>query len=195
MPAPTADALPSPSERGRALLALARAALASAVSGAPVPLPEAPWMGAEGACFVTLRKGGELRGCIGSLEARRPLGADVVANATSAALHDGRFEPLSPDELGDVTVEVSELTPLEPLAELSEAQAAALLRPGVDGVLLEQAWHRGTFLPQVWDQLPEPSEFLRQLKRKAGLPADRPWPAGTRLFRYQVVKHAEESPP
>ena len=121
---------------------------------------------------MTLRREGELRGCIGTVDAWRPLGEDVRANAVAAAFHDPRFPPLARDEFDDTSIEVSLLGPHEPVPASDEAQALATLRPGVDGVLLECGRRRATFLPQVWEQLPEPREFLRALKRKAGLAGD-----------------------
>jgi AmmeMemoRadiSam system protein A len=151
----------------------------------------AEWLEHPGASFVTLTKGGDLRGCIGSLEAHRPLAEDVRANAVAAAFRDPRFMPLSREEFGDIRVEVSLLSPTEPLAAGSEAEALAALRPGVDGVVFEYAHHRSTFLPQVWEQLPQPAEFLAHLKRKAGLPQDF-WAADVRLSRYTVSKWKEQ---
>lgn len=138
-----------------------------------------------GACFVTLTQRGRLRGCVGSLEARRSLLADVQANAVAAALQDTRFAPLTLKELPITDIEVSVLSPMQDLAFESEADALAQLRPGVDGVVFEFGHHRSTFLPQVWEQLPDARDFMAQLKRKAGLPADF-WDAGVRLQRYTV---------
>lgn len=175
-------------KRGRALLAIARDAIAHQLLGTP----ERGWPGFDppGAAFVTLRLGGELRGCIGSLEPRRSLAEDVRHNAVSAAFHDPRFPPLSAKELADVEIEVSELTPLEPLGCASEAEALAALRPFEDGVLIEHGRHRATFLPQVWEQLPEPADFLRRLKEKAGLPPGF-WHPELRVYRYAVRKWEE----
>ena len=131
-----------------------------------------------------------MRGCIGSLEARRTLLADVQANAVAAALHDPRFAPLAVHALEHTEVEVSLLSPMQPLAFASEAEALAQLRPGVDGVLFEFGARRSTFLPQVWEQLPAPDAFMAQLKRKAGLPADF-WAGEVRLQRYTVAKWKE----
>jgi AmmeMemoRadiSam system protein A len=177
--------------RGQLLAALARGAIASRLALPVEPLLELPdWLRAPGAVFVTLHLGGALRGCIGSLAARRPLLDDLLSNATSAAFGDPRFPPLSRPELAQVTVAVSELGPLDPLTEESEEQARAALRPRQAGVVLEHGGHRGTFLPQVWAQIPEPAEFLRQLKRKAGLAPDF-WSAEMRLSRYAVAEHTE----
>ena len=144
----------------------------------------------SGACFVTLTQAGELRGCIGTIDPHRPLGEDVRANARAAALRDPRFAPLTAQELDQTRIEVSVLTPREELAFTSQADALRQLRPGTDGIVLEFGAHRGTFLPQVWDQLPTPDQFMAALLRKAGLPQGF-WAPGVRLFRYQVRKSSE----
>ncbi len=163
---------------------------ASAASGAR---QDDAWLRAPGACFVTLMHAGRLRGCIGSVRARRPLGEDVRANARAAALADPRFPPLAAHELAATRIEVSLLSAPVPLLVRDEAEALAALRPGTDGVILEmRGGERSTFLPQVWDSLPSPREFLGQLKRKAGLPADF-WSADLHLFRYTVMHWQEPS--
>lgn len=179
---------PRDEERGRALLAIAREAIAHALLGSR----ERAWpdFAEPGASFVTLRLGGELRGCIGSLEAHRPLAEDVRCNAVAAALRDPRFPPLSAAELGSLSIEVSELTPIEPIVWSSQSEALAALRPFEDGVVLEHGPHRATFLPQVWEQLPQPADFLRRLAEKAGLPAGF-WHPELRLYRYGVRKWEE----
>lgn len=178
-------------ERGRVLTQLARASIARAL-GEPVDEPPRPdWLKAPGAVFVTLTRNGELRGCIGSLEARRSLEEDVVENARMAAFGDPRFAPLTRAELNDTRVEVSVLSHAEPIRFSDEEDALKQLRPGVDGVILEYGRHRATFLPQVWQQLPEPREFMAHLKRKASLPADF-WADGVRLYRYTVEKYEED---
>jgi AmmeMemoRadiSam system protein A len=123
-----------------------------------------------GATFVTLTQQGRLRGCIGSLEAHRPLAQDVRENAQAAAFRDPRFTPLAVEEFEFTSVEVSLLTPALPMAFRDEADFMAQLRPGVDGIVFQYGRHRSTFLPQVWESLPEPVQFMQQLKRKAGLP-------------------------
>ncbi len=187
---------PAAEERGKVLLRIARAALAQALgSPQPVPLPvinpDDPWLREPGATFVTLRRAdGELRGCVGSIEAHRPLAEDVAHNAVAAAFHDGRFPPLAPRELAEISLEVSLLSHPEPLPALSEAEALRLLRPGIDGVILEYRGSRGTFLPQVWEQLPTPRAFLDHLATKAGLPRGF-WAPEVRLSRYTVRKWEE----
>ena len=178
---------------GELLLPIARAAIASALGlGAQAP-EDASCLQEPGACFVTLTQRGQLRGCIGSLEARRSLLADVKANAVAAALQDPRFAPLTPGELALTRVEVSLLSPLQEMHFASEADALAQLRPGIDGVVFSFGRHRSTFLPQVWEQLPGAAEFMAQLKRKAGLAADF-WDPAVRLQRYSVAKWQEVSP-
>jgi AmmeMemoRadiSam system protein A len=137
------------------------------------------------ASFVSLHLGPELRGCIGSLEARRPLALDVAHNAHAAAFRDPRFPPVSADECKRLSLEISLLTPAEPLAFGSEAELLAQLAPMVDGLILEERGRRGTFLPVVWEMLPEPRDFLAQLKRKAGLPAGY-WSDSLRAWRYRT---------
>lgn len=179
-----------PIEAGLVLLPIARAAIASALGQHRVANEDAVWLKEPGACFVTLTQNGQLRGCIGSLEARRSLLEDVKANALAAAFHDPRFAPLSESELDLTDLEVSVLSPTQALRFVSESNALQQLRPGIDGVLLEYGHHRGTFLPQVWDQLPDRAEFLAHLKRKAGLAIDF-WDDEITLKRYTVHKWAE----
>lgn len=177
-------------EQGKILLKLARDAIAEQF-GTPLPdAPDAPWLAAPGATFVTLTQHGDLRGCIGSLQAYRPLLQDIRANAVAAAFRDPRFEPLRESELAHTSVEVSLLSPSQAVTFDSEDSALAQLRPGVDGVIFEYAHYRSTFLPQVWEQLPTPEVFMAQLKRKAGLPGDF-WAPEVRLSRYTVEKWKE----
>jgi len=176
---------------GRELLTLARSAIAARF-GQVVATATAsdPALTAPGATFVTLTQQGHLRGCIGSLEAWRPLAEDVRENARAAAFRDPRFPPLAADELAQTRVEVSLLSPAAPLRFSSEADALARLQPGIDGVILECAGRRATFLPQVWEQLPEPRTFIAHLKQKAGLPADF-WDPQMQLAIYHVEKWKE----
>lgn len=177
-------------ERGAVLLAIARATIAKALGFDAWADEVSPWLGEKGATFVTLLLDNELRGCVGSLAAERALREDVKSNALGAAFRDTRFAPLSREEFTLVKVEVSELSSLEPIACATEDEARALLRPGVDGVVLEYGGRRGTFLPQVWDSLPQPERFLAHLKVKAGLPATF-WESGIKLSRYTVQKWKE----
>jgi AmmeMemoRadiSam system protein A len=135
------------------------------------------------ASFVTLEKEGKLRGCIGSLEAWRPLTVDVAENAFAAAFRDPRFPPLRGDEAADLAIHLSLLTPAVAMVFNSEADLLDQLQPGVDGLILAEGPRRGTFLPSVWAELPTPQLFLAQLKRKAGLAADY-WSPGVRVWRY-----------
>jgi AmmeMemoRadiSam system protein A len=177
-------------DQGPTLLAIARAAIAEQLGVPALSFDTPEWLNEPGATFVTLTYAGALRGCIGSLVAERALRADVESNAFAAAFRDPRFPPLSAREYRAIEVEVSLLSPMQPFAVESETQALTLLRPGVDGVLLEYGRRRGTFLPQVWEQLPEPHAFLAHLKQKAGLPADF-WADEVRLSRYTVTKWRE----
>lgn len=178
---------------GRALLVRARNAIAAELGLAQQPEPGHPDLAAPAATFVTLTQDGQLRGCIGSLEAHRPLERDVRANAVAAALRDPRFPPLTAAELPRTRVEVSLLTAPQAMAVASEADALRQLRPGVDGIILSSGMHRATFLPQVWEQLPDPRTFLAHLKQKAGLPPDW-WSDEARLQRYEVRKWKEATP-
>lgn len=175
---------------GHALLIRARNAIATELGAPTAAEPGDPALAQPGATFVTLTQDGHLRGCIGSLEASRPLDADVRANARAAAFGDPRFAPLRPSELQRTRVEVSLLAPAVPIDFTDESDAIAKLRPDVDGVILEWDGRRGTFLPQVWENLREPHLFLNLLKQKAGLPADF-WAPDVRLYRYEVRKWKE----
>lgn len=177
-------------DKGTILLKLARSGIASKLGHAAAFVNPAGWLTEPGASFVTLTRQGELRGCIGTLEAHRPLGVDVRENAVAAAFRDPRFTPLTVAEFEEIRVEVSLLSPSEALVVESEADALAALRPNVDGVVFEYGHYRSTFLPQVWAQLPEPAEFMAHLKRKAGLAADF-WADQVRLSRYTVSKWKE----
>ena len=137
------------------------------------------------ASFVTLRRGGQLRGCTGSLEATRPAVVDVAHNAYRSAFCDPRFRPLVTHELGDLEISVSLLSPLQPLSVDSEAALLAALRPGVDGLVLLEGATRATFLPAVWESFPAPKDFLAQLMHKAGLPAGY-WSPTLSFARYSV---------
>ena len=143
----------------------------------------APALQAARATFVTLYKGGELRGCIGTLEARRPLVADVAYNAFAAAFRDPRFLPVQSDEIAVLDLHISVLGLPEPLRFVDQDDLLAQLRPGLDGLILERGSQRGTFLPSVWESLPQPDRFLAHLKVKAGL-AKSDWSPDIRVWRY-----------
>ncbi|MCZ4315754.1 AmmeMemoRadiSam system protein A [Comamonadaceae bacterium G21597-S1] len=179
-------------DRGATLLPIARGAIAQALLARPALMHEdVHWLHEPGATFVTLTRHGALRGCIGSLEARRRLIDDVRANAVAAALRDPRFAPLTPREYDQVRVGVSLLSPMQPMDVHDEADALAQLQVGIDGLVFECHGRRSTFLPQVWEQLAAPRDFLGQLKAKAGFATDF-WAADVRLQRYTVTKWAED---
>lgn len=140
---------------------------------------------AERATFVTLHKNGQLRGCIGTVAACLPLAQDVGQRAYAAAFDDPRFPPVRADELERLEISVSILTPPEPLHFSSEADLLAQIQPQVDGLILQAGHHKGVFLPSVWESLPDKREFLRQLKRKAGLPVDY-WSESVKMSRFRV---------
>ena len=173
----------------QSLLGLARASVEHGLrEGEPLPVDEAhypPALRALRAAFVTLRLRGELRGCTGTLEAVHPLVVEVARTAHRSAFRDPRFPPLERSELAELAFHISILSPLETLVVESEAGLLERLRPGVDGLVLREGSLTGTFLPAVWSHLPSPAEFVRELKRKAGLPLDH-WSATLVLQRYTV---------
>ena len=175
---------------GPALLARARNAIAAQFKQPARAEPDHPALARPGATFVTLTQNGALRGCIGSLEAHRPLDQDVRANAVAAALREAGVPPLTAEELARPRVEVSLLTAPQSMSFTDEADALRQLRPNVDGIIFIAGQKRSTFLPQVWEQLPEPRMFMAHLKQKAGLPADY-WSPEVRLQRYEVQKWKE----
>lgn len=178
---------------GQRLLQLARASILHHLGG---PLPEVPEGDAyreKAATFVTVMRGGELHGCIGSLEPLRTLVDDVQHNAVAAAFFDPRSRPLLRGELNTISIEVSLLGPLEPLRVKSEAEAIERIRPHEDGVVLRDGRQRATFLPQVWEKLPNPAEFLAELKQKAGMPV-RGWSPTMEVFRYSLTKWKDSAP-
>ncbi|MBX9608929.1 MAG: AmmeMemoRadiSam system protein A [Gammaproteobacteria bacterium] len=172
-----------------ALLEVARHAIVRAVDGpSPSALPHMPPRClAPGASFVTLTQDAALRGCIGSLEARRALRDDVAANALAAALQDPRFPPLARAELARTTVEISVLGAAEPMRFADEADFHARLRPGIDGLIIVYGERRATFLPAVWRQLPDPRAFVAALRRKAGIDVDLPLTA-LQISRYATLQ-------
>ncbi|MEQ9490780.1 MAG: AmmeMemoRadiSam system protein A [Alphaproteobacteria bacterium] len=139
------------------------------------------------ATFVTLEKGGELRGCIGTIVANRPLVEDVVENAFRAAFKDPRFPPVTEDEKPDLSFSLSVLSPMSEMRFDGEADFLDQLRPLIDGVLIEDGGKRAVFLPQVWEQLPEKQDFLNHLRKKAGLPPDH-WSDTMQAWRFTVQK-------
>jgi hypothetical protein len=179
-----------PGDAGRVLLPLARAAIAARLGFAHAADDDLPWLKSSGATFITLMLASRLRGCVGTLRAHRALVEDVKANAVAAAFRDPRFPPLEAGEFSGVALEVSVLSALEPMSFTDEADALRQLRPGVHGVIFEYGHHTGTFLPQVWEDFKEPTDFLAHLKYKAGLPPDF-WDREVRLSRYTVFKWRE----
>ena len=181
----------SPEQAGVTLIEIARGAIANGLglSSVPVRRSHLPWLLQAGATFVTLRKDGQLRGCIGSLSAARPLGQDVASNARAAAFEDPRFRKLTREEWPHCEVEVSLLSTPKPIHFADEADLLQQIRPGEDGLILECDGKRATFLPQVWESLPGTRSFLRELLKKAGLPEDTRL-ARCRISRYRVRKFA-----
>ena len=175
---------------GLALLIIARNAIHKRFGLEERPVVPHPELSTPGATFVTLTKGGQLRGCIGSLKPRRPLASDVAENAFAAAFQDPRFAPLSINECAQTRIEVSLLDAPEAIEFIDEADAISRLRPGIDGLILMYGKRQATFLPQVWESLPEPQRFLEQLKLKAGLHMDF-WDEKMTFARYGVQKWKE----
>jgi AmmeMemoRadiSam system protein A len=158
------------------LLKIAREALEKSVRGLPLPgvnLPVlSPALQADGASFVTLTIEGRLRGCIGTLEPYQPLAKDVQEHAVAAALQDPRFPNVQPEETDSIKIEVSVLTPKIPLHYDGPLELLEKIRPGIDGVVLQDGFRKATFLPQVWEKISDPALFLSQLCRKMGSPSD-----------------------
>jgi AmmeMemoRadiSam system protein B/AmmeMemoRadiSam system protein A len=180
---------PAIADAGRTLIEIAKGAIANglALNSVPVKRNHLPWLLQPGATFVTLTKGGELRGCIGSLTATRPLGQDVASNARAAAFEDPRFPKLTREEWSSCAIEVSLLSASKPIRFADEADLLAQIRAGEDGLILECDGKRATYLPQVWEALPDKRQFLRELVTKAGLPAETS-PARCKVSRYRVIK-------
>jgi len=180
------------SNPGEVLIPIARAAILSAFGK---PYGEAaedfPWLHEKGASFVTLTQNQKLRGCIGTLEAHRPLLIDVKANANAAAFHDPRFSPLTEQELDNTRIEISLLSAMQAIEFSGERDALKQLQPGIDGIVFEFGRYRSTFLPQVWEQLPDASVFMAHLKQKAGLQPEF-WDEEIKLYRYTVSKWKEK---
>lgn len=192
----SADALGALSREDRTtLLEVAGASIRSGLDRnqplVPHPSGYPPLLTVLRATFVTLQLDGELRGCIGRLEALRPLVQDVAHNAYAAAFADPRFAPVRTHELEHITIDISVLSPAEPISAASRTDLIRQLRPGVDGLIVAEGLQRGTFLPSVWDSLPRPEDFLGHLNRKAGLPADY-WSDSFKIWRYttESIKQA-----
>lgn len=182
-----------PPERSRLLEVARRSIHNGLATGKPVAVDVAaypPTLAEKRACFVTLRQQGDLRGCIGHLEPIEPLVRDVADNAFAAAFRDPRFRPVSEGELPTITIELSILTVPTPLVFENEADLIRQLKPGTDGLILTCKGARGTFLPSVWDSLPDPIDFVRHLKVKAGLKPGF-WSPDIQVQRYRTECFAE----
>jgi len=178
--------------KGRILLPIARGVISDALGKQSQSVDESqPWLHDKGASFVTLTMNQHLRGCIGSLEAHRPLLMDVKANAYAAAFRDPRFSPLTIAELDTTEIEISLLSPQRQLSFKDEADALAQLQPEIDGVVFKYGRYRSTFLPQVWEQLTDATTFMAHLKHKAGLHPEF-WHDDVELYRYTVTKFKEK---
>jgi AmmeMemoRadiSam system protein A len=188
-------------EEKRELLALARGCVTAHLRGEPIPqmssqlLAKYPFLQEPRSCFVTLRKHGELRGCIGSLEPRRSLIEDVRQNAISAAIHDTRFEPVVESELSEIDFEISVLDLPKLLQGVPSAELPAYLKRHQPGLIIEYRGRRSTFLPSVWEQLPEPLDFLAHLCRKQGSAYDCWKDPAVRISTYGAVHFGEKNTP
>ncbi|BBL70065.1 AmmeMemoRadiSam system protein A [Methylogaea oryzae] len=176
-------------EHRRYLLDLARRSIAYGLSHhTPLPVDLAnlpPELRRLAACFVTLEKDGDLRGCVGMLQAERPLAEDVADNAYAAAFADHRFAPLAADELDRLDIHISILGEPSAMAVASQQELIAQLRPGVDGLILQEGGRRATFLPSVWESLPDPRQFVERLQQKGGWPRDY-WSPQFKAYRYET---------
>lgn len=178
------------------LLSIARDAVSAAAQGDRLPnldlasLP--PALREKGASFVTLTSRGQLRGCIGALEASQPLALDVQEHAEAAATQDFRFPPVTPQEILSIRIELSRLTTPVQLEYKDSNQLAEMLKPGRDGVVIRDGIRRATFLPQVWEKLPSPEDFLSQLCLKMGASPDQWRKKRMSVYTYQVEEFEEE---
>ncbi|MBF0354333.1 MAG: AmmeMemoRadiSam system protein A [Alphaproteobacteria bacterium] len=180
---------------GPVLLDLAKRSIRQGLKGggqANIDLSQMPGELAEpGAVFVTLKRKGELRGCIGSPLAWRPLGQDVVENAYKAAFEDPRFAPLEEKEWAEIDLSVSILTPPQRMSFKDEADLLGQLRPDIDGLIIEDSGRRALFLPSVWEALPDPKSFLAHLKVKAGLSSNH-WSKDFKAQRFEAIEVMDE---
>lgn len=190
---------PLNSQERQILLRIAREAVAHAAAGKSLPklelssLPQ--HLQADGAAFVTLTIQGRLRGCIGALQASQPLALDVQEHAAAAASQDYRFPPVTPQEVGQLEIEISRLSPSRELDYADADDLLAKLRPSVDGVVLRRGVQRATFLPQVWEKIPDPPDFLTQLCYKMGAPGDVWRREHLQVLTYQVEEFKEQEHP
>lgn len=187
---------PLNSQERRILLRIAREAVAYAAAGKSLPSLELSALPArlqeEGVAFVTLTIQGRLRGCIGALQASQPLALDVQEHAAAAACEDYRFPPVKPQEVGQLEIEISRLMPACELEYLNADELLVKLRPSVDGVVLLRGAQRATFLPQVWEKIPGPADFLTQLCYKMGVPGDLWRREHLQVLTYQVEEFKEQ---
>jgi AmmeMemoRadiSam system protein A len=186
-----------PAER-RLLLELARQSIITASENKPLPSVDIdempPCLKEYRACFVTLHKDGMLRGCTGVLVARSPLVYEVIQTAAQTALQDPRFLPVMPGEADSLDIEISVLTPTQPLILSDPEELPHLIRPGIDGVTLSKNARRATFLPQVWERVPDPVIFLNMLCRKMGFPPNEWRFPGMSAEVYQVEQFSDQDP-
>jgi AmmeMemoRadiSam system protein A len=178
------------------LLRVAREAINATAHRQPIPKLDLagmpPTLTVQRTSFVTLTRYGELRGCIGGLEARMPLVADVQEHAIGAATQDPRFDPVTPNEVAELHIEISVLTPQESVTYATPEELLKILRPHIDGVTLVNGYRRATFLPQVWEKVPDPKTFLEMLSEKMGAQPETWRSAQTQVYRYQVEMFEEE---
>jgi AmmeMemoRadiSam system protein A len=185
--------IPLTPDEGARLARLAAAAVAAELLGAPPPgPPEESRLLQPGACFVTLENQSRLRGCIGSLEASAPLWADATHNAVRA-MTDPRLPPVSVEDWPDLDVKVAVLSAAEQIEVSGREDLEAILRPGIDGLVLTGARRRSTYLPVVWQKLTDPSTFVSSLLAKGGWPGDR-WPDEVRVARYTSTDYVDSAP-
>lgn len=191
---PSVDSLTE--EERRYLLLLARRALENGVRGKHLAAIQddelSDRLRQTGASFVTLTRKGSLRGCVGAIEAYQGLAEDVREHAVAAALEDYRFPPVMPEELSDICIEISRLTTPIELKYKDPQDLVSKLRPGVDGVVIREGYRRATFLPQVWEKIPKPEDFLGQLCMKMGDGPDLWKRKKLLVLIYQVEEFHEE---
>ncbi len=180
---------------GRQLLDIARRSIDAGLDGARMPSLDAEGrqgtLATQRGSFVTLTRNGELRGCMGVIESPRPLAQNTADCAFSAAFRDRRFNPLTSAEAGQICIEVSVLSEMEPFVVRDREDLLQQLQPAVDGLLMEDGRYRSIFLPQVWEKLDSVQAFLEHLLSKAGLPGDY-WSGTIRFSRFHVTSFSEE---
>ena len=190
---------PLNSQERQILLRIAREAVSHAAANKPLPelelsgLPQR--LQEHATAFVTLTIQGSLRGCIGALQASQPLALDVQEHAAAAASEDYRFPPVSPQEVGQLEIEISRLSPNRELEYADADELLTKLHPAVDGVVLRRGVQRATFLPQVWEKIPDPADFLTQLCYKMGVPGDLWRREHLQVLTYQVEEFKEQGHP